>query len=70
MGPGNGSGAVPAPIPIRLPRLLERLLMIAGDDESWWQIEVIDVDSDGEIDLLRIHLVNINGDTMVWEIGR
>jgi cyanophycinase len=68
VGPGNGSGAVPAPIPIRLPRLLERLLMIAGDDESWWQIEVIDVDSDGEIDLLRIHL--INGDTMVWEIGR
>ena len=45
--------------------------MIAGDDESWWQIEVIDVDSDGEIDLVRIHLVNlINGDTMVWEIGR
>jgi hypothetical protein len=68
VGPGNGSGAVPAPIPIRLPRLLERLLMIAGDDESWWHIEVIDVDSDGEIDLLRIHL--INGDTMVWEIGR
>jgi cyanophycinase len=67
VGPGNGSGAVPAPIPIRLP-LLERLLMIAGDDESWWQIEVIDVDSDGEIDLLRIHL--INGDTMVWAIGR
>jgi cyanophycinase len=68
VGFGNGSGAVPAPIPIRLPRLLERLLMIAGDGESWWQIEVIDVDSDGEIDLLRIHL--INGDTMIWEIGR
>ena len=67
VGPGNGSGAVPAPIPIRLPRLLERLLMIAGDDERWWQIEVIDVDADGEIDLLRIHM--INGDTMVWEIG-
>ena len=68
MGPGNGSGAVPASIPIRLPRLVERLLLVAGDDESWWQIEVIDVDSDGEIDLVRIHL--INGDTMVWEIVR
>ena len=60
--------APPAPIPITLPRLLERLLMIAGDDESWRQIEVVDVDSDGEADLLRIHL--INGDTIVWEIGR
>ena len=71
VAPGNGSGAVPASIPLGLPRLVERLLMIAGDDESWWQIEVIDVDSDGEIDLLRIHLVDlINGDTMVWEIGR
>ena len=69
---GPGQGAAPAPIPIGLPRLLlERLLMITGDDESWWQIEAIDVDSDGEIDLLRIHLVNpISGDTMVWEIGR
>jgi cyanophycinase len=70
VGPGHGSGSVPAPVPIRLLRLLERLLMIAGDHESWWQIEAIDVDSDGEIDLLRIHLVNINGDTMVWEIER
>jgi cyanophycinase len=68
VGPGKSGGAVPAPIPIGLPRLLERLLMIAGDDESWWQIEVIDVDSDGEIDLLRLHL--INGDTIVWEIWR
>jgi hypothetical protein len=42
--------------------------MIAGHDESWWQIEVIDVDSDGEIDLLRIRF--INGDTMTWETGR
>ena len=42
--------------------------MTAGDDENWWRIEVIDVDSDGEIDLLRIHL--INGHTMVWEIVR
>jgi hypothetical protein len=50
-----------------LPRLLlERLLMIAGDDESWWRIEVIDADSDGDIDQLRIHL--INGNTIVWEI--
>ena len=40
--------------------------MTAGVDESWWHIEGIDVDSDGEIDLVRIHLVNlINGDTMV-----
>jgi len=71
VGPGNGSGAVTAPIPIKLERLLERLLLIAGVDEGWWQIEVIDVDSDGEIDLVRIHLVNlINGDSMVWEIGR
>ena len=68
VGSGNGRGAVPAPIPIGLPRLLEHLLMIAGGDESWWHIEVIDVDADGEIDLLRIHL--INGDTIVWEIGR
>ena len=45
--------------------------MMAGDDESWWQMEAIDVDADGEIDLLRIHLVSlISGDTMVWEIGR
>jgi hypothetical protein len=64
---GPGSGTVP-PIPIKLPQLLERLLMIAGVDESWWQIEVIDVDWDGKIDLLRIHL--INGDAMVWEIVR
>ena len=65
----RSAASAPAPIPISLPRLLERLLMIAGDDERWWQIEVIDVDSDGEIDLLRIHLINlINGDTMVWEI--
>jgi cyanophycinase len=71
VGPGRGSDAVAASIPLGLPRLLERLLMIAGDDERWWRIEVIDVDSDGEIDLVRIHLVNlINGDTMVWEIGR
>jgi len=42
--------------------------MNAGVDESWWQIEAIDVDADGDIDLLRIHL--INGDTMVWEIRR
>jgi cyanophycinase len=70
VGAGNESGAVPAPMPIWLPRLLERLLMIAGDDESRWRIEVIDVDSDGEMDLVRIHLVNlINGDTTVWEIG-
>jgi cyanophycinase len=62
VGPGNGRSAVPAPIPIKLPRLLEHLLMIAGADESWWQIEVIDVDADGEVDLLRIHLVNINGE--------
>ena len=64
--PDTGSGAVPAPGSIKL-ALLERLLMIAGDDESWWQIEVIDVDSDGDFDLVRIHLVN--GDTKVWEIG-
>ncbi len=65
--PGTESGAVPAPSPIKLPRLLlERLLMIAGDNESWWRIEVIDADSDGDIDLLRIHL--INGNTIVWEI--
>jgi cyanophycinase len=68
--PGSGGGAVPVSIPLGLPRLLERLLMLAGDDESWRQIEVIDLDSDGEIDLLRVHLVSINGDTMVWEIGR
>jgi cyanophycinase len=62
---GQGSG-VPPPMPIELPRLLERLLMIAGDDRNWSQIEVIDLDLDGEIDLVRIHLSN--GETMVWEI--
>ena len=65
VGPGYGNDVVPLPIPITLPRLLERLLMTAGDDQSWWQIEVIDLDSDGEIDLLRVHL--FNGDTIVWE---
>jgi cyanophycinase len=70
VGPGTGS-AVPAGIPIRLLLQLERLLMLAGDDERWSQIELIDVDSDGDIDLLRIHLVNLlSGDTMVWEIRR
>jgi cyanophycinase len=71
VGRGAGSDAVPASIPIGLQRLVERVLMTVGADESWWQIEVIDVDSDGDIDLVRIHLVNlINGDTRVWEIGR
>jgi cyanophycinase len=57
-------------IPLGLQRLVERVLMTVGAEESWWQIEVIDADSDGEIDLVRIHLVNpINGDTRVWEIG-
>jgi hypothetical protein len=71
VGSGKGSGTVPAPIPDKLPQLLELLLMIAGDDKSWWHIEVIDADSDGEIDLVRIHLVNLtNGETILWEIGR
>jgi hypothetical protein len=68
VGPGDGRGAVPASIPLGLPRLVELLLMTAGDDASWWQIEVFDVDSDGEIDLLRIHL--LNGDTVVWQMRR
>ena len=65
--PGYGSGAAPAQIPIRLPRLLERLLTMADDDDAWWHLEVIDADLDGEIDTLRIHL--INGDTIVWEFA-
>jgi len=64
----RSSAASAPPIPLELSRLVERLLMNAGVDESWWQIEAIDVDADGDIDLLRIHL--INGDTMVWEIRR
>jgi len=68
VGSINGSGAVSAPIPIKLPRLLERLLLIVGDDESWWRIEAMDIDLDGEIDLLRVLLVN--GETVIWEIGR
>lgn len=70
MGPGNGSDAVPASIPLGPPHLVERLLLVAGYGESWWQLEAVDVDSDGEIDLLRIHLVNlINGDTFLKQIG-
>jgi cyanophycinase len=68
VGPGNGTGAVPASIALGLPRLVERLLMMAGAGETWWQIELVDVDSDGEIDLLRIHL--INGDTIDWQVRR
>ena len=50
--------------------MVERLLLVAGYGESWWQLEAVDVDSDGEIDLLRIHLVNlINGDTFLKQIG-
>ena len=63
--PGGVSSIVDAPRPIALPRMLAPLLAIAADDESWWQIEMVDVDSDGEIDLLRIHLTN--GDTVVVE---
>jgi hypothetical protein len=67
----DGSGAVAASIPLGLPQLAERLLMIAGVNETWWQIEIVDVDSDGDIDVLRIHLVNlIDGDTRIWEIRR
>jgi cyanophycinase len=62
VAPVNGNDAVPAPGPLRLPRLLERFLMIAGEDGSWSEIEAVDFDSDGDIDLLRIHF--INGDTM------
>jgi cyanophycinase len=63
--------AVASSIPLALPRLAERLLMIAGVNETWWQIEIVDVDSDGDIDVLRIHLVNlIDGDTRIWEIRR
>ena len=66
---GDERGTVAPSIPFGLSRLVERLLMIAGVDESWRHIEVIDIDSDGEIDLVRIHLVNlINDHTMVWEI--
>jgi hypothetical protein len=68
MARSNGSVGVPAPSPTKLPRLLERLLMVIGDGGTWSEIETIDVDGDGEIDLLRVHL--INGDTIVWEIRR
>jgi hypothetical protein len=68
VGPATGTGAVPASIPLGLPRLVERLLLIAGVAENWEQIEVVDVDSDGDVDLLRIHLVN--GDTILWQIRR
>jgi cyanophycinase len=64
------NAAASAPASIALQPLLERLLMTAASDQSSWQIEVVDVDSDGEIDVVRIHLININGDTMIWEIGR
>ncbi len=47
-------------------QLLERLVTIAGAVESWSHIEFMDIDSDGEIDFLRIHL--INGDAIVWAI--
>ena len=47
--------------------LLEYLLMIAGDHDRWLHFEVIDLDLDGEIDFLRIHL--LNGDTVVWEVA-
>jgi cyanophycinase len=66
VSPSPGTGSVPAPIPSTLARLIDRLLMVAGVDESWDQIEVVDVDSDGAIDLVRIHL--ISGDTVVWEV--
>ena len=64
------SDAAPCRLPSRLRyrAMLERLLVVAGHDESWSHLEVIDIDSDGEIDCLRIHLTN--GDTMIWELGR
>jgi hypothetical protein len=30
--------------------------MVAGEDETWRQIELIDVDSDGDVDLVRIQM--------------
>jgi hypothetical protein len=68
INPDSGIRAVSAPSSITLPQVLERLLVIASTDERDWQIDAIDDDADGEIDRLRIRL--IDDDTTIWEIGR
>jgi hypothetical protein len=68
VNPDSGIRAVSVPSSITLPQVLERLLVIASTAENAWQIDAIDDDSDGEIDRLRIRL--IDGDSLGWEVRK
>ena len=65
------AGTAPSARTLDVPRLVEHALTITGGADRWWSVETVDIDSDGEIDHLRIHVINlISGDEMIWEIVR